>query len=314
MAGSVRHWVWTLTVAGSNLGEQDLIDLINNSEFKNRYTIFQRELSEQGYEHYQGYTEFTTKVRASHLKRWIHNTIHVERRQGSRDQAREYCRKEETRYPGDEPVEIGTWISGSGHRSDLQSMKESMDRGATMEEVWDNHFPVMLKYWKAANEYKRVRAGTRDWKTYVSLFIGVTGAGKSHMAREEAGENAYVKPVGTKWFDFYLGQENAIMDEFHPKWMELEVLNDVMDKWGSHLECKGSHYSNVMKKLWITTNVDPRTWYPSADPDQKDAMYRRIDRYVVFFSRDHRVEIKGDDWEERRDEFLRVYAEYKSNK
>lgn len=311
MANPSRHWVWTLSVASSNLGTDDLINLINNLS-NHRYSVFQKELSESGYEHYQGYTEFSKPCRPRVLKNNIHPTIHVERRQGSREQARDYYMKDSTAL--EEPVEIGTWISGSGHRSDLQSMKESMDQGASIAEVWDNHFPVMVKYWKSVNEYKRVRAGIRDSKTYVSLMIGATGAGKSYQSRQEAGQNVYVKPAGTKWFDAYLGQENVILDDFDWNWMPMSLMLNLMDEYELTLESKGGHVAFNAKRLWITTNLDPAVWYPSADPEQKRALYRRIDRYVICKSKNERTEIAEGEWEDRYNRFREAYDEYIRNK
>lgn len=96
-------WVFTL-----NNPEQDPGTLIERltDDPKVRYAIFQREQGENGTIHFQGYLELTRSQRMSYVKRLIPRA-HWESRIGTRDQARDYARKEETRIEG--PWECGTW-------------------------------------------------------------------------------------------------------------------------------------------------------------------------------------------------------------
>jgi len=66
-----------------------------------------------GKEHVQGYLETPQKRSIPSLKKILNDvTVHVEVRRGSRDAARDYCRKEESRLWG--PYEFGEWIGGQG--------------------------------------------------------------------------------------------------------------------------------------------------------------------------------------------------------
>lgn len=68
--------------------------------------------------HIQGYAEFDSPRTFGGMKRWL-PSAHFEARMGSRDQAREYTRKEESRVLG--PFEHGSWSSGGqGARTDMQ--------------------------------------------------------------------------------------------------------------------------------------------------------------------------------------------------
>ena len=85
-----------------------------------RYAVWQKESGDNGTIHLQGYVEFLKSVSFKAAKKTIGNGAHLEDRRGTRDQARDYCRKEETRIAG--PWEFGTWISGSGARTDIEQL------------------------------------------------------------------------------------------------------------------------------------------------------------------------------------------------
>lgn len=71
------------------------------------YVIFQLEVGEQGTPHFQGYIEFTTRKRIQTVKNLLNvDSIHLERRRGTQDQACAYASKEESRADG--PWEAGT--------------------------------------------------------------------------------------------------------------------------------------------------------------------------------------------------------------
>ena len=113
-----------------------------------RYAIFQLETGENGTPHYQGYVEYTSTQRYA----YFHNNIqrcHLEKRRGSREQARDYCRKEESRVEG--PWEVGQWRAGGrGSRTDVAGIIESCKTGS-LKRVAEEHPEGILRYSKGTS-------------------------------------------------------------------------------------------------------------------------------------------------------------------
>jgi len=113
-----------------------------------RYVIFQLEEGENGTPHYQGYVELT----GARTYSWFHNAFvkcHVERRKGTRDQARDYCRKEDSRKEG--PFECGDWSSGgAGSRTDLAAACLTA-KGGSLKRVAEEHPESFVRYAKGSD-------------------------------------------------------------------------------------------------------------------------------------------------------------------
>lgn len=112
-----------------------------------RYCVYQRECCpETQREHFQCYAEFSKLVKLGGLKKWLPNA-HFEERRGTREQARDYCMKRESRVA--EPVEYGSWESGGqGTRNDLKEACEMLKQGSSMSEVARQHPTVVAKFGK----------------------------------------------------------------------------------------------------------------------------------------------------------------------
>jgi len=107
------------------------------------------------------------------------------------------------------------------------------------------------------------------------VFWGATGAGKSHRAWTEAGINAYPKNALTKFWDGYYGQEHVVIDEFRGI-VSISNILTWLDKWPVIVETKGSSTVFKAKKIWITSNLHPRDWYPDLDAVTVAALLRRL--------------------------------------
>lgn len=118
MAFNSFNWVFTLNNPDSD-------ELPVNDKVK--YCIWQRERGEQGTEHLQGYVEFRNKCRLSAVRQWLPRA-HWEVRRGSREQAKDYASKEESRVSG--PWTRGEFIpSAQGRRTDLSRAVEILRTG-----------------------------------------------------------------------------------------------------------------------------------------------------------------------------------------
>lgn len=122
-----------------------------------RYAVWQRELAPtSGTPHFQGYLEFKSPMRRPAVLVLLPPGAHVEPRNGTRDQARDYCRKVDTRAPGDDsgPFEYGEWTAGgAGTRSDLDALKRRLDEGASEEVLADEMFGTWSRNYKVIERY-----------------------------------------------------------------------------------------------------------------------------------------------------------------
>lgn len=250
-----------------------------------RYMVYQLERCEStGKIHIQAYVEFYKQFRRRQVKSILQdNTLHCEVRKGTRDQARDYCMKEEdhpwyaVHYPewdkgfrliGTVPIEIGTYAREQGHRSDLVQVTDMIKNGSTEFQILEECPQQYLKYSghikRAINLYKhRVLNTWHDIKCHV--LWGDAGSGKTRRVFDEYGpENVYC-PIwtGTKWwFDGYTGQKVLLINEFYGQ-CRTAVMQKLLDKYRMLVEDKGSMVTSNWDTIYITSNVHPSDWYNS---------------------------------------------------
>ena len=107
------------------------------------------------------------------------------------------------------------------------------------------------------------------------VFWGTTGTGKSRRAWEEAGDIVYAKDPRTKWWCGYRGEKNVIIDEFRGT-IDIAHLLRWLDRYPVCVEIKGASRPLNCERFWITSNVDPRKWYPEIDEETLAALLRRL--------------------------------------
>lgn len=259
---SYQHWVFTL----NNYTEEDVQRLRGVvAEGACRYICFQAEVGENGTPHLQGYVQLEARRRLRTVKRIIGDRAHIENRRGTHAQARDYCRKEESRDPaGPEFVEYGIPTKGAGQRNDLITVKESIDQGLQGLELAEAHFPEWVKYHRSFDKYVGLRKDRqRTWQTHTTVYYGPPGTGKSSRALQEAGPDAFwlSKPDGnTVWWNGYEGQENVVIDEFYG-WISRSTMQRLCDRYPVSVETKGSAVPFRAKRIWITSNQAPEDWW-----------------------------------------------------
>jgi len=109
----------------------------------------------------------------------------------------------------------------------------------------------------------------------VAVYWGATGTGKSRRAWEEAGLHAYPKDPRSKFWDGYRGDENVVIDEFRGG-IDIGHILRWLDRYPCIVEVKGSSTVLAAKRIWITSNIDPRQWYPELDAETTKALIRRL--------------------------------------
>lgn len=109
-----------------------------------------------------------------------------------------------------------------------------------------------------------------------TVFWGPTGTGKSRRAWEEAGMEAYPKDPNTKFWCGYVGQKTVIIDEFRGR-IDISHLLRWLDRYPVRVEVKGGSHPLQAEKVWITSNLHPREWYPEVDVLTVEALMRRLE-------------------------------------
>lgn len=248
-----------------------------------RYCICQLEKGEKGgHIHLQGYIELNKSQRFSWLKKNLSKTAHWETRRGTREQARDYCRKEETRRDG--PWEYGNWnAGGSGTRNDLAEVGKRVKEGTTIEKIADE-FPVeFIKYNRGIRELASFYEGQRDPEQAhkVHFFYGPPGCGKTSKVIKKY-PDAYFKSAGNKWFDGYTGEDVICYDDFNHGWVSIDMLCRLLDRYPVRVEGKGYTRQLNNRTSIITSNTLPSAWY-NWDKHGGQVRLNAILRRITFF-------------------------------
>lgn len=266
-----RHWCFTINNPGDELIDFDVIEHV-------RYSVYQKEVGEQGTPHYQGYIEFTKPKRLGAVKK-IFPTAHWEVRKGTRTEARDYCTKEDSRVDG--PYEYGEWRDESPKKGRaIDSFKEAIDSGKTDLELWDSHPFQFLQYHKHLGTIRLLKSSGRNWEMTVEYIYGKPGVGKSHKALTE-NPGAFWKAPLNQWWDGYQGQKTIILDEFSGRWFPWEILMKLLDCYPLPVEQKGGMMPMMANKIVITSNKYPWDLYNRLKFPM-EALYRRITSWILL--------------------------------
>lgn len=253
-----KHWM--LTIRGESW-EPTLPDSCV-------YIRGQRETGEGGFDHWQVYVVFERNTRLSGVKNVFPRDVHAELTRSSR--AREYVWKEDTRVDGTQ-FELGELPMRRNNAKDWEAIWESAKEGKVDE------IPADVR----VQHYRTLRTISYDYLVPVGIertvyvYCGKPGTGKSRRAWEEAGLDAYPKDPLTKFWDAYQGQKHVVIDEFRGG-IDIAHILRWTDRYPVIVGTKGSATVLKAEKIWITSNLHPRLWYPSVCDDTTNAVLRRL--------------------------------------
>jgi len=272
-----RHWCVTLFNPPAKL--DDVVQ--KHPHFK--YMVYQsEEAPETKKEHLQGYIEFDCVERVTALQELFGKGNHFEKRHGSREQARQYCMKEESRMAGSEPTELGEWVpdKGKGKRTDLEDTCEVLKTSGIKRAI----IAAPHMYVKYANNMEKLgqfytAMDTQFRKIEVNVLVGPAGCGKTRSVWEnEAFDDVYPLTTygkGRTWFQGYMGEKVLLIDDFNGQIEYTELLR-LLDGYKMYIETKGGSALAQWTKVYITSNYPWKDWY--AGNYNLDALARRITR------------------------------------
>lgn len=231
-----------------------------------RYLIYQQETCPTtGRQHWQGYAELKSQKSFKQLKEIFGEDAHLEPRQGTAQQAADYCRKDDTAVPGTR-FEHGE-LSHMGRRNDLKECYDMIMKGKKDEEILAAHPGTFIRYSKGLTVARNTiaRASVPPFRRLsVYVLYGCTGVGKTRGCYERD-PDLYSLPVpanNSLWFDGYSGESTLLLDDF-TGWIKHSFLLRILDGYKLQLPIKGGFVHAAWTQVFITSNRHPREWYPS---------------------------------------------------
>lgn len=197
--------------------------------------MYQVEIGESGTRHFQGYIEMSKPCRPSKFKEL--KGAHFEKAQGTPEQCKDYCTKEDTRAEG--PFEFGEISEGQGQRSDLISLRDAVRDGRRGRELFDDDAiaSAAIRYGRGVESMARAyQSAVRRDNIHVVFHYGPPGVGKSHCAYEDG---CYLLSAANGFWLNYKGESHVVMDEFGGHFMSPLELQRVLDVYPYTVNVKG---------------------------------------------------------------------------
>lgn len=279
-----RNWCGTLNNPTSN--GRDWLDAVTRGCAQLKFLVFQREEGKNETPHFQFYAEFKGSKTLDYVKK-VFVRAHLEKRRGNRQQAIEYCIKDEGRIAGPwwYPVELKLedYANKPGKRNDLLVLYDAIKSGKRKRWLFDNHTISMFRFGRVYDRLQPLMKPKMRDKVEVVLMYGPPGSGKtwSIFGNPDIDQNeVWTPPIGKGgWYDGYDGQEIVVFDDFMGAGSHLSLsdLLRVLDRYPVQTPVKTAFCWFNPAKIYITTNYSPEKWYTYGD---RQASYRAIERRV----------------------------------
>jgi len=181
----------------------------------------------------------------------------------------------------------GPWYHGEepkqGKRSDLLNLHDALKKGMSEAEIANDEslFPLWARNFKVIGRFKALQArSTKRAQPEVIIYWGPTGVRKTTRLVYEVPSDAYwVKRPGsnqTTFFDNYENQEVVVFDEFEGAWFKIAEMLSMVSCHPLQLDTKGGFCYFTPKKIYFTSNLDPREWWANANEAHREAWLRRL--------------------------------------
>ena len=118
---------------------------------------------------------------------------------------------------------------------------------------------------------ERINTGNGSW---FNLFLKTKN--KCHLSEENCHFLPLLLGVAVKEFwDGYRDHQSVVIDEFRGR-VDISHLLRWFDRYPVLVEIKGSATPLLAQRIYVTSNLDPRVWYPDLDESTQAALMRRL--------------------------------------
>jgi hypothetical protein len=261
-----------------------------------KYIVFQLErCPNTGREHIQGYAEFKDSYKKSTIQNYLgcDNSLHIEERIGTQDQAIHYCVKPEEGCECEHCINnangrlAGPWEFGVKKRDNSSKKpKGNLNKAIAMiknkkplSQIANDLPDTIVRNYNGLRQLQNSLIQRRNFKTRVSILWGDSNVGKTKLAYTIYNPDQIYKLMSPKndslWWDGYDPYSHVciLIDEFYG-WIKLNELLNLWDEYPHRVESKGSSIEFVATHIILTSNKPPESWYKSFF--NKKAFVRRI--------------------------------------
>ena len=269
-----RHWCFTVF----DLCNPNKSLLINLKKHAKHYAWQLEQCPETGRLHMQCYVGFELKIRLTSLKKLLPPGCHVELAHNP-GAAYTYCQKEDT--CADETSRVCCGCPPPSQNSGLIQNQWADFKEYSKTHSWNEckdkfvclrvHESVMRRIY----EERFPKIATRQKQ--VVCFWGPSDTGKTYVTRGIIGERDYYRTFSGKWFDQYDYEDILWIDDMEPGRFTRDFFLQLLDPGFVRAEIKGGTTLLVANLIIITSNYDPRTWFPMGEV----AVLRRMDVYYL---------------------------------
>lgn len=241
------------------------------------FAVWSLEHGENNTPHWQGFVRFKNPRSLAGVKK-LFPRAHLEIARGTDADNLAYC----TKAPVQGPYQIGEPVASQGKRNDWHEINDMCKRKAPdseIAEIYPGHF---ARNFAGIQRLKTVHTKARTEKPEVTVCYGPPGTGKTYYCAMTVFEGKhYEKEPNTQWWDLYEGQEDVLLDEFKGQ-MTFTDLKRFLDRYDYKVQCKGGYMRVPAKRIMITSNYMPDTWY-DFNKHPFEALSRRVEKWIWFY-------------------------------
>lgn len=285
MPNGAKRWCFTI----NNPTERDYFWQDNDAFMSSnvQYLVLQEERGEEGTLHLQGFILLKERKSLAWLKREISLRAHFEIAKGTNEEARDYCRKEET-YTGGlrfewgafperaTPAKAGERLAKAAEQLDI--IKEGYKRPAEIPSLT----LLQCGFIPAYKELTAEVLGPHRPELQIITIIGPPGTGKSYAGCMQWPDHGRcIMGNNGVWFQNPTS-EVMFFEEFCGQ-IQLQRMLTFLDPYPMAVEVKGGMRPAMYKTVYITSNSPPSEWYTLADGKRQAAIEALWDRLGYSF-------------------------------
>jgi hypothetical protein len=232
-----------------------------------------------------------------------HNLTYIDRKKGTREQARDYALKtglyeEENTTQILSPVQFGKWVE-NGTRLDLEDLANDILQGKSDLQIFERDSVAFMRHIRMIRETRTMLLSSDVMTKYrqveVCYISGESRTGKTTLITNHFGyENVYrITDKNNPW-DGYNNQPIVIFEEFRQSY-DLDLMLAWLE--GHPIELPARYYNRpaAFTKVFIISNWDWETQYQHErenKPNDYQALINRIHHVIKFYKENDTIIIR----------------------